>query len=106
MVLKRELTEVRDDDVCTVRLEVDGVGASSNADHEPEAAGTSSFHADEGVFENDGASRWSFETPGRFQEHVRRGLAPKTKPSKINAVYADVEELGEACRLENRRTVL
>jgi hypothetical protein len=46
------------------------------------------------------------EPPGRFQEQVRRRLARKTEPSKIDAVYANVEELGEARRIEHRRTVL
>ena len=63
-------------------------------------------HADDRVFEDDGTSRWSLELPGRFQEHVRRRLARKAEPSKIDAVYAHVEELGEACRIEHRRTVL
>jgi hypothetical protein len=106
MFLKRELAKVGDDDICTVRPEVDGVVASSDANHEPEPAGTSRFHADEGIFEDDGASRWRLEPPGRFQEHVRRRLAWKTEPSKIDAVYADVKELAEACRAEHRRTVL
>jgi hypothetical protein len=105
-VIKRELTEVGDDDICTVRSEVDGVIASSNANHKSEPAGTPCFHADDGVFEDDGASRWSPEPPGRFQEHVRRRLARKTEPSKIDAIYANVKELGEACRIEHRRTVL
>src|ERR1019366_10192121 len=83
-VIKRELTEVGDDDICTVRSEVDGVIASSNANHKSEPAGTPCFHADDGVFEDDGASRWSPEPPGRFQEHVRRRLAPKTATAKID----------------------
>jgi hypothetical protein len=105
-VIKRELTEVGDDDICTVRSEVDGVIASSNANHKSEPAGTPCFHADDGVFEDDGASRWSLEPPGRFQEHVRRRLARKTEPSKIDAIDANVKELGDACRIEHRRTVL
>ena len=80
--------------------------ASSNANHKSEPAGTPCFHADDGVFEDDGASRWSLELPGRFQEHVRRRLARKAEPSKIDAVHANVKELGEACRIEHRRTVL
>ena len=106
MFLKRELTEVGDDDIRTVRPEVDGVIALSNANYKSEPAGTPRFHADEGVFEDDGASRWKFEPPGRLQEHVRRRLAQKTEPSKIDAVDANVKELGEACRIEHRRTVL
>jgi hypothetical protein len=106
MFLKRQLTEVGDDDICAVRPEVGGVIASSDANYKPEPAGTSCFYADEGVFEDDGASRWSLEPPRRFQEHVRRWLARKTEPSKIDAVYANVKELGEACRIEHRGTVL
>ena len=106
MFLERELTEVGDNDICTVRSEIDGVIASSNANHKSEPAGAPRFHADESVFEDDGASRWSLEPPGRFQKHVRRRLARKTKPSKINAVHANVKELGEACRIDHRRTVL
>jgi hypothetical protein len=106
LLLNREFTEVGDDDICTVRSEVDGVIALSNANHKSEPAGTPCFHADEGVFEDDGASRWSVEPPGRFQEHVRRRLARKTEPSKIDAVYATVKELGEVCRIEYLRTVL
>jgi hypothetical protein len=106
MFFKREFTKVGDDDICAVCPEVDGVVASSDANHEPEAAGTPRFHADKGVFEDDSASRRSLEPPGRFQEHVRRWLACKTEPSKIDAVYADVKELAEACRAEHRRTVL
>jgi hypothetical protein len=86
MFLKTKLTEVGDDDICTVRPEVHAVIASSNANHKSEPPGTPCFHPDEGVFEDDGASRWSLEPPGRFQEHVRRRLARKTEPSKINAV--------------------
>ena len=106
MFLERKLTEVGDDDIRTVRSEVDGVIASSNANHKSEPAGTTRLHADNRVFEDDGASRWSLEPPGRFQEHVRRRLARKTEPSKIDAVYANVKELGEACRIEHRGTVL
>jgi hypothetical protein len=106
MRLKGELTKVGDDDICTVRPQVDGVVASSDANHKPEPAGTCRFHADEGIFEDDGASRWNLEPPGRFQEHVRRRLAWKTEPSKIDAVDADVKELAEACRAEHRRTIL
>ena len=80
--------------------------AVSNANHKPEPAGTPRFHTDEGVFENDGTSRWSLELPGRIQEHVRRRLTRQTEPSEIDAIYANVEELGEACRIEYRRTVL
>ncbi len=57
MFLKRELTEVGDDDICTVRPEVHAVIASSNANHKSEPPGTPCFHPDEGVFEDDGASR-------------------------------------------------
>ena len=106
LFLKREFTEVGDDNICTVRSEVGGVIASSNANHKPEPAGAPCFHADEGVFEDGGASRWSLEPPGRFQEHVRRRLAQKTEPSKIDAVYANVKELGKARRIEYSRTVL
>jgi hypothetical protein len=106
LFLERKLTEVGEDDIRTVRSELDGVIASSNANHKPEPAGTPCFHADEGVFEDDGARRRSLEPPGRFQEHVGRRLARKTEPSKIDAVYANVKELGEARRIEYRRTVL
>jgi hypothetical protein len=102
---KRELTEVGDDDICTVRSELDGVIASPNANHKSEPARASRFHADEGVFEDDGASRWSLKPPGRFQEHVGGRLARKTEPSKIDAVYANVKELVEACRIDHRPTV-
>ena len=37
-------TKVGDDDICTVRSEVDGVIASSNANHKSEPAGTPCFH--------------------------------------------------------------
>ena len=106
MFLKRELTKVGDDDICTVRPEVDGVVASSDANHEPELAGTPRFDADESIFEDHGASRRSLEPPGRFQEHVRCRFARKAEPSKIDAVYPNVEELGETCRIEHRRTIL
>jgi hypothetical protein len=59
LLLKRELTEVGDDDICTVRSEVDGVIVSSNAKHKSEPAGAPCFHADDGVVEDDGANRWS-----------------------------------------------
>jgi hypothetical protein len=65
LFLKREFTEVGDDDICTVHSEVESVIAVSNANHKPEPAGTPRFHTDEGVFENDGTSRWSLELPGR-----------------------------------------
>ena len=106
MFRKREFTEVGDDDIRTVRSEVDGVIASSNANHKSEPAGTPRLHADDRVFEDDGTSRWSLELPGRFQEHVRLRLARKAEPSKIDAVYAHVKKVGEACRIEHRRTVL
>jgi hypothetical protein len=93
LFLTRELAEVGDDDICTVRSEVVRVIAASNAHHMSEPAGTPCFDADDRVFEDDGARRWSLELPGRFQEHVRRRLTRKAEPSKIDAVYANVEEL-------------
>lgn len=106
LLRKRQLTEVGDDDIRAMCSKVDGVIASSDTNHKPEPAGTPRLHADDRVFEDDGTSRWSLELPGRFQEHVRRRLARQTEPSEIDAIYANVEELGEACRIEYRRTVL
>ena len=57
LFLKREFTEVGDDDICAMRSEVDGMIASSNANHKSEPAGPSCFHADKGIFEDDGARR-------------------------------------------------
>jgi hypothetical protein len=93
LFLKKELTEVRDNDICTVRSEVVGVITSSNANHMSEPAGTPCFDADDRVFKDDGARRRSLELPGRFQEHVRRRLARKAEPLKIDAIYANVKEL-------------
>ena len=49
LVLESELAEVGDDDICPVRPEIGGVIAASHAHHEPEPAGTSRFHTDEGI---------------------------------------------------------
>jgi hypothetical protein len=106
LFLTRELTEVNDDDICSVRSEVNGVISSFNTNNKSEPAGTPCLYADDGVFEDGGASGRCLELPSRFQEHVRRRLARKAEPSKIDAVYANVKELGEARRFEHRRTVL
>ena len=105
LVLESELAEVGDDDICPVRPEIGGVIAASDAHHEPEPAGTPRFHTDEGIFEDGGAIRCRLEPPGRFQEHVRRRLAPKSDPPKVDAVDADVEELREAGRGDHFGTV-
>ena len=93
MLVTRELTEVGDDDICTVCSEVVRVIAASNANHMAEPAGAPCFDADNGIFEDDGASRQSLELPGRFQVHVRCRLACKAEPLKIEAIHANVKEL-------------
>jgi hypothetical protein len=105
LVLESELAEVDDDDICPVRPEIGDVIAASDAHYEPEPAGTSRFHTDEGVFEDDSASRRRLEAPGRFQKRVRRRLAPQSEPAKVDAVDTDVEELGKACCGEHFGTV-
>ena len=72
MAFKKKHTEIGNDDICTMRAKVLGVVAFSDANHKPEAAGMPRFRSDKGIFEYDGASRWSFEPSGRFQEHNRR----------------------------------
>ena len=106
LFLKREFTEVGDDNICTVRSEVGGVIASSNANHKPEPAGRPASTPTRASSKTAARAGGVFEPPGRFQEHVRRRLAQKTEPSKIDAVYANVKELGKARRIEYPRTVL
>ena len=64
-----------------MRLKIEGVGASSYANHESEPSCAPCFHADKRVFEDDSASWRSLEPFGRFQIHFRRGLAEKAEPS-------------------------
>ena len=93
LFVTKELTEVGEDDICTVCSEVVRVIASSNANHMAEPAGTPCFDADNGVFEDDGAGRQNLELTGRFQEHVRCRLACKAEPLKIEAIHANIKEL-------------
>ena len=53
--------------------------ASSNANHKSESAGTPCFHADNGVFEYDGASRRSPELPGCFQARLSKTAHPEAR---------------------------
>jgi hypothetical protein len=59
MFLKRELTEVADDDICTVRPEVDGVVASSDANCKPEPRALKS--------EETPSSTWKRGVPAVFE---------------------------------------
>ena len=74
-----------------MRSEVDGVIASSNANHMSEPAGTPRLHADDRASSKPTARAGEdLELPGRLQEHVRRRLTHKAEPSKIDAVHANV----------------
>src|ERR1700752_4809699 len=74
VALQRKLSEISDDDICTMSPEVDGMVTSSDADYETESSGTARFHSAEGVLEGGGAKRWAPQSAGRFQVHIRRRL--------------------------------
>ena len=81
------------------------ISLPAHADDETEAAGAPSLHTRKRVLNDHDPGRLGAKPPGGHEKGVRRGLAAQAERLLIVSVDADVEEIGNAGGMQDRRAV-
>ena len=90
--LRKQLSEVLDDEIGPLVSQRGGVSVPRDADHQTEAPFLSCLHTGNGVFDDNGTPCVDTELPGRCQEHIGLWLPGEAQVYGCLTVDTDLEE--------------